>query len=134
MGAVYRAYQESLDRDVAVKILPLERVDGAHNYVERFKQEAWAMGKLNHPSILSVYEFGASDDFLYIVMEYIRGKDLRCLIREGPMNPALCLKTLKAVCEALLLPMNWVFVIAISSLRTSCWTMEASSRWPTLDW
>ena len=75
MGAVYRAHQKSLDRPVAIKILPREFGRDA-DFRSRFEAEAKAMAKVNHPNLISVHDFGEVDDMPYIVMEYVDGKSL----------------------------------------------------------
>lgn len=75
MGAVYQATQRSLDRTVAIKILPREfSTDEA--FRAGFESEAKAMAKLNHPNLISVYDFGEADGMLFIIMEYVAGKSL----------------------------------------------------------
>src|SRR5512137_2011144 len=75
MGAVYLARQISLNRLVAIKLLPADLDDGSGlNFTERFKNEAQAMAQLSHPGIVAVHDFGqTSNGLLYIVMEYIDG-------------------------------------------------------------
>jgi eukaryotic-like serine/threonine-protein kinase len=75
MATVYKAEQTSLQRTVAVKVLPAYF---AHDdtFRERFFQEARAVGNLNHPHILAVYDFGQTDELAYIVMEYVKGGTL----------------------------------------------------------
>jgi serine/threonine protein kinase len=75
MGAVYRAVQKSLDRTVAIKILPREFSNDAA-FCEGFEAEAKAMARLNHPNLIGVYDFGEVDGMLYIIMEYVPGKSL----------------------------------------------------------
>src|SRR5262245_61570798 len=76
MGAVYKAYDERLDRVVAIKVLSADTV--AHDdRRRRFLQEARAASALNHPNILTIYEIGEADDKPFIVMEYIQGETLR---------------------------------------------------------
>jgi serine/threonine protein kinase len=82
MGAVYQGCQTNLKRNVAIKILPEslggEESDDPHQFVERFKLEAQSMANLDHPAILSVYDFGeTSDGQLYLVMEFIDGMDIQ---------------------------------------------------------
>jgi serine/threonine protein kinase/tetratricopeptide (TPR) repeat protein len=72
MAAVYRAYQPSLDRYVAVKVLPLLYA-GQPGFQERFVREARAIANLNHPNILPVHDFGHEGDYTFIVMRYIEG-------------------------------------------------------------
>ena len=73
MGAVYKAHQKSLERNVAIKILPREFGED-QDFRKRFEDEAKAMAKLNHPNLISVYDFGEVDHMLYIVMEFVDGK------------------------------------------------------------
>lgn len=75
MGAVYLARQKSLDREVAIKILP--RHFGAdEDFRTSFETEAKSMAKLNHPNLIGIYDFGQVDGMLYIVMEMVQGKSL----------------------------------------------------------
>lgn len=103
MGAVYRAWQRSLDRTVAVKILPVDLVTGAdQHFAVRFRQEALTMARLSHPGIVSVYEAGEAGGLLYIVMEFIEGSDVARLIRsEGKLAPEAVTALLAQVCDAL---------------------------------
>ncbi len=80
MAVVHKAYDEMLERTVAIKIL---REDYASDldFRERFKQEAKAAANLSHPNIVTVYDFGFDDDEVFIVFEYIEGTDLKSLIR-----------------------------------------------------
>lgn len=75
MGVVYRARDEQLDRDVAVKVLPSGTLsdDAARRH---FRKEAMALAKLNHPHIETVYDFGTQDGVDFLVMEYLPGKTL----------------------------------------------------------
>lgn len=75
MGAVYLATQTSLDRQVAIKILPRE-LGADETFRASFAQEARAMAKLNHPNLIGVYDFGEADGMPFIVMEYVHGKSL----------------------------------------------------------
>lgn len=80
MGAVYRGRQSRLDRDVAIKVLPETLTKGGEDelkFAERFELEARAMAKFNHPSIVSVFDFGeTSEGQLYFVMEFVEGMDI----------------------------------------------------------
>ena len=75
MGAVYKARQRSLDRDVAIKILPHE-LGADPLFRSSFQAEAKAMARLTHPNLIRVYDSGDLDGLLYIVMEYVPGKSL----------------------------------------------------------
>ncbi|MDZ4401606.1 protein kinase [Prosthecobacter sp.] len=103
MGAVYKARQVSLDRTVAIKVLPPQVAEDEAEFVERFKNEARTMAKLNHPAIVAVHDFGeTSDGLLYIVMEFIDGTDVSKMIqaqRKLPVDHALAITA--HVCDAL---------------------------------
>ena len=71
MGAVYMARQRSLDRDVAIKILPRHFGEDAE-FRASFEAEAKSMAKLNHPNLISIYDFGQIDGMLYIIMEMVQ--------------------------------------------------------------
>ena len=82
MGTVYRAHDERLDRDLALKVLPSQIVaDPAAR--ARFLQEARMASALNHPHIAQVYDVGEDRDHLFIAMELVEGRELRALIPEG---------------------------------------------------
>jgi serine/threonine protein kinase len=76
MGVVYRAHDEALRRDVAVKVLPAAASTDPDR-LRRFEQEARAAGALNHPNILAIYEFGEHEGSPYVVSELLEGKTLR---------------------------------------------------------
>ncbi|MHC4354955.1 MAG: protein kinase domain-containing protein [Planctomycetota bacterium] len=100
MGAVYKARQKQLDRIVALKILPPE-VGADPAFAERFTREARSLAKLNHPHIVTVYEFGQSDDLYFFIMEFVDGTDLRHVIRKGDLAADEALTIVPQVCEAL---------------------------------
>jgi serine/threonine protein kinase len=100
MGMVYKARQLTLDRLVALKILPMERSEG-RSFTERFTQEARALARLNHPNIVAVYDFGQADDLYFLLMEYVDGLNLRQLERSGGVTPREALKIVPAICDAL---------------------------------
>ncbi len=79
MATVYKAYQPSLDRYVAVKVLPPYF---AHEpgFAERFTREAKAIARLNHPNILPIYDFGQQGDLSYIVMKYVEAGTLKDIL------------------------------------------------------
>jgi len=85
MSRVYRARDNQLGRLVAVKILH-ERFADDPDYVERFRREALAVARLNHPNIVTVIDRGEADGLQYIVFEHVEGEDLKHLIvRTGPL-------------------------------------------------
>ncbi|MCB1077615.1 MAG: serine/threonine protein kinase, partial [Verrucomicrobiae bacterium] len=101
MGAVYKARQPKLDRLVAIKILPAE-LTGDAEFAERFLIEARAMAKMKHSRIVTVHDFGETDDgLLYIVMEYVEGTDLARLIRDGSLSSEHVIPVLTQICDAL---------------------------------
>jgi len=101
MGAVYKARQKQLDRVVALKILPPE-VGQTEAFAERFTREARSLARLNHPRIVTVFDFGHTEDGLYyFVMEYVDGTDLRHVIQAGKLEPSEALAIVPQVCEAL---------------------------------
>jgi tRNA A-37 threonylcarbamoyl transferase component Bud32 len=101
MGAVYKARQKQLDRVVALKILPPE-VGQDKAFTERFMREARSMAKLNHPRIVSVFDFGQTkEDLYYFIMEFVDGTDLRHVIAAGGLSPKEALALVPQICEAL---------------------------------
>ncbi len=104
MGAVFKAHQPSLDRWVALKILPsnpeAERNVELH-VRERFQREARALARLNHPNIVTVHEFGVVAHLRFIVMEYVDGTNLRQLERAGRLSPREALQIIPQICDAL---------------------------------
>ena len=86
MAVVYKAQDLSLGRLVAIKVLR-ENLTSDPDFLTRFQQEARAAANLAHPNIVTVHDFGRDGDRYYIVMEYIEGKDLKALIKEGGPFP-----------------------------------------------
>ncbi len=100
MGAVYKARQRSLDRLVAVKILPPE-VGLDPSFAERFAREAKALARLSHPHIVAIHDFGQVEGQFFLVMEFVDGVNLRQALRAGDIHPAEALAIVPQVCEAL---------------------------------
>ncbi|HSI14642.1 MAG TPA: protein kinase [Chthoniobacter sp.] len=101
MGAVYKAVQTALDRVVAIKLLPLE-ISIDRDFADRFVREARTMAKLNHPNIVSVFDFGTTTEgHLYFVMEFVEGTTLHHLIKTSGLKPAQALELIVSICEAL---------------------------------
>jgi serine/threonine protein kinase len=86
MGQVYRARDARLSRDVALKILS-PNLAGDPALCARFESEARIAGSLNHPNIVTVFDIGRDDEFLYIASELVEGESLRAVIKRGPIPP-----------------------------------------------
>jgi serine/threonine-protein kinase len=102
MGVVYRAEDPNLDRVVALKtIILVDDAAGRKEYQKRFFLEAKAAGKLNHPHIVTTYDFGEEDGVAFLAMELLEGKDLRARLQEGAMPAAEAVDIAKQVAEGL---------------------------------
>jgi serine/threonine-protein kinase len=99
MGAVYRARQLSVERDVAVKILRSDRA-GADT-AARFEREARVIAKLKHPNIVSVIDYGVTEGRAFIAMELLEGKTLEQRMLAGPFDEGGIRWLLRETCEAL---------------------------------
>lgn len=92
MGSVYRAYDETLARIVAIKVM-LKNLGDAPEFLESFRREAQAAAKLNHPNIAQIYSFGQEKGQPYIVMELVGGKHFDEMINEpAPLDQAMVMK------------------------------------------
>lgn len=100
MGEVYLGVDPSIGREVAIKtILPAAAQGGEAK--ERFAREARAAGVLNHPNLVTIYEFGEDQGVLYIAMEFVRGHDLEELLRDQSLTRSEALEVLAQVCDGL---------------------------------
>ncbi|MEM8943589.1 MAG: serine/threonine-protein kinase [Planctomycetota bacterium] len=89
LGIVYRARQPKLDRMVALKTIPMQRIENP-SVIKRFQQEAKAIGKLKHPNIVAAYDFGTHRERLFLAMELVEGRDVDGLIKSsGQVSEAL---------------------------------------------
>jgi tRNA A-37 threonylcarbamoyl transferase component Bud32/signal peptidase I len=100
MGVVYKARQKSLNRFVALKLLAPERAGDAA-FADRFTKEAHALAALNHPHIVTVYDFGRAGGFYFLLMEYIDGVNLRQAMSTNRFTPEQALAVVPPICEAL---------------------------------
>jgi eukaryotic-like serine/threonine-protein kinase len=103
MGTVYKAVDESLDREVAIKVLNPDLTDQA--VLKRFRAEAVTLARLNHPGIATIYELHQQQDDLLMVMEFVRGETFHDVSdRLGPLAPPqaahLCMQVLDALAHA----------------------------------
>ncbi len=86
MAVVYRARQELLERDIALKILSPQLTKDT-TFVERFLQEARSAAQMSHPNIVTIYEVGAANGLYYMALAYIEGMSLADILRRGPLPP-----------------------------------------------
>jgi eukaryotic-like serine/threonine-protein kinase len=100
MGVVYKARDTSLDRYVALKLLPADKLASPERK-QRFIQEAKAASALNHPHIVTIHEIAEEDGHDFIVMEYVAGKTLDALIRRNGMRLGEALKYAVQIADAL---------------------------------
>ena len=100
MARVYKGYQDSVDRFVAIKVLPRQYANDPR-FLERFKQEAHIVAKLHHPHILSVFDHGESDGYTYLAMPFVESGTLADRMARGPVSPAETSRIIAQVCEAL---------------------------------
>jgi serine/threonine-protein kinase len=100
MGAVYRARDRKLGRDVAIKVLP-EAFTADAERLARFEREARVLASLNHPNIAGIYEIGNAGTVHFLVMELAEGKDLSKHLARGPMTLEEALPLAKDIAEAL---------------------------------
>ncbi|HEY0715802.1 MAG TPA: serine/threonine-protein kinase [Polyangia bacterium] len=103
MGAVYRAINEKIGRSVAVKLLH-QSLRGEVVSVSRFFTEARAVNTIRHPNVVEVYDFSGEGEDVYMVLELLRGQDLRTVLGSEPMGflpPERVVSILEQVCGAL---------------------------------
>jgi predicted ATPase len=101
MGVVWRARQPDLDRIVALKVIPAERIEDAH-LRERFRREALAAAAVEHPHVVPLYDAGEADGVLWLAMRLIDGPDFGALLRrEGRLPPDRAVRLLEPVARAL---------------------------------
>jgi serine/threonine protein kinase len=100
MGVVYKAVQLSLDRTVALKVLP-PTLARERRFLERFDREARALAELAHPNIVAIFDRGVDRDLSYIVMEFVDGVSLRQVLQAGGLQPAEALAIVPKICAAL---------------------------------
>src|SRR3954471_19201777 len=95
-GVVWRAWDEKLEREVAVKVIPIEQGSG-----ERAEREARAAARLNHPGIVAVYELAADEHEVYLVSELVRGRTLAELLQAGAVADRDVARIGEVLCDAL---------------------------------
>src|SRR5436190_7001252 len=101
MGEVYLAHDAVLAREVAIKVLH-RSLSGDQGFVDRFRREARAAATLNHPNVVTVYDWGAVDGIYYMVMEYVHGRSVREILNaRGALAPAQAAAVLDQTLAAL---------------------------------
>jgi len=85
MATVYKAYQASMDRNVAIKVLPSQLAE-SKEFTTRFQQEARIIARLEHPHILPVFDYGETDGYTYFVMRYLEAGTLKDKMQAGPLS------------------------------------------------
>jgi serine/threonine protein kinase/tetratricopeptide (TPR) repeat protein len=99
MGAVYRATDKVLGRDVALKVLPADMAADPER-IERFRQEARAVAALNHPNIVTIHSVECDGETHFLTMELLQGRTLEGLVAEGPLPVELIVKIARQIAEA----------------------------------
>ncbi len=101
MAIVYKAVQESLGREVALKILPQGKTHD-EKIVKRFHREAQSAAQLNHPHIVTIFDEGELNGVHYMAMEYLQGRDLHEIVQEqGPVPPEQAVSLIAPMADAL---------------------------------
>jgi len=102
MGAVYRAHQHSVDREVAIKVVHINLISNPET-IKRFLREAKLTSKLNHPNAVGVLDFGQTEDgVFYLVMELVPGRPLDEILKEETsLSPSRVVRIGMQVCDAL---------------------------------
>lgn len=100
MGLVYKARQKTLGRYVALKLL-VPNTEHDSSFAQRFATEARALAQLTHPNIVTIYDFGESGGFYYLLMEYVDGVNLRQAMNASRLKAEQALAIVPPVCEAL---------------------------------
>jgi len=104
MGVVYEAYDPMIKRVVALKTIRQDQLSGEDSaqMINRFRREAQAAGRLNHPNIVAIYDFGEEAGVWYIAMEFVTGRELKaCFEANERFRIADVVKIMKQILEAL---------------------------------
>src|SRR6202007_2856467 len=100
MGEVWRAYDPTMDRMVALKVLP-HNFAGDQVFQERFRREARTAAGLDEPHVVPFHDFGEIEGRLYVTMQLINGRDLQDLLGDGPLPPERAVKIIEQIASAL---------------------------------
>ena len=101
MGVVYQARQKSLNRFVALKLLPASLAERDAAFAGRFEREGQLLARLHHPNIVAVHDSGTAGGFFYLIMEYVDGVNLRQAMRARRFTPGQALAIVPRICDAL---------------------------------
>src|ERR1700712_4033317 len=105
MGVVYKGFDPHIQRPVAIKVIHKELLgdtDAQDSIAARFRNEAQAVGRIAHPGVVAIYEFGEDQDLTYIAMEYVEGPTLDQVLAVPRMMPeAQLLSIMDQLLEAL---------------------------------
>lgn len=127
MGVVYKARDSRLERVVALKVLPQDKVTDSERK-RRFVQEAKAASALNHPDIITIYDINADEGIDFIAMEFVVGRTLERLIPRFGMQPSEVLRCSVQIADALAVAHAAGIVDRDLKPGTSWWQIERSSR------
>ena len=100
MGAVYRAIQPNVEREVAVKII-LPAYANHPDFIRRFETEAQLVARLEHPHIVPLYDYWREPGVAYLVMRLLRGGNIQALMQNGPLPLESTYRLLEQICSAL---------------------------------
>ena len=100
MGVLYRAQDPNADREVALKLIRPDKSMEA-DLEKRFEREAETLSLLKHPNIVALYDSGKEGEDLFFTMEFVEGRDLDALLKEGPPNLKETLRIVSEICDAL---------------------------------
>ena len=100
MATIFKAYQTTLDRYVALKVIhPALKED--RSFVTRLQREATVIAKLNHPNIVAVHDFREHEGVPFLVLQFIEGKTLKDVLKEQKLNKQQILNVIRLVADAL---------------------------------
>ena len=101
MGTVWRARQPTLNRHVALKLLPASLAERDPAFAERFEREGQLLARLHHPNIVTVHDSGRAGSFFYLLMEFVDGVNLRQAMRASRFTSQQALTIVPKICDAL---------------------------------
>ena len=124
-GIVFRAWQRSLSRTVAIKIIGVGRF-ATDAHLKRLRREAEAAAKLNYPGIVPIYEVGERDGTSYFSMRFVEGDRFDEVVNHGPISTRQAAELIAKVARTVHTHTNTAFCIETSSQEIFCWTLTAN--------